>query len=79
MRAKDLAEPYPFVTTDDDAIAAARMLAEESLAALLVPDPDGQPYSIVPGSQLIRQLLPSYVLDVPQLVTVAAAPDGDQA
>ncbi|WP_328769841.1 CBS domain-containing protein [Streptomyces sp. NBC_00286] len=70
MRARDLAEPCPFVTTDDDAISAARMLAEQSLPALLVLDADGQPYSIVPGSQLIRQLLPSYIIEDPLLAHV---------
>ncbi len=70
MRASDLAEPYPFVTTDDDAIDAARMLAEQSLPALLVLDADGQPYAIVPSSQLIRQLLPSYIIEDPLLAGV---------
>ncbi|MFI7358959.1 CBS domain-containing protein [Streptomyces avidinii] len=63
MRARDLAEPYPFVTTDDDAMDAARMLARHSLPALLVLDSDGQPYAIVPGSQLIRQVLPAYIAE----------------
>ncbi|CAL9651604.1 hypothetical protein SUDANB120_06643 (plasmid) [Streptomyces sp. enrichment culture] len=67
MHARDLAEPYPFVTTDDDAVAAARLLAQESLPALLVLDSDGQPYAIVPGSQVLRQALPEYVVDDPLL------------
>ncbi|MYT27193.1 CBS domain-containing protein [Streptomyces sp. SID7760] len=74
MRARDLAEPFPFVTTDDDAADAARMLAEQSLPALLVLDSDGQPHAIVPGSQLIRQLLPAYIAEDPALAGVA----GDQ-
>ncbi|MEU7297156.1 CBS domain-containing protein [Streptomyces exfoliatus] len=74
MRARDLAEPYPFVTTDDDAIDAARMLAGQSLPALLVVDADGQPYAIVPGSQLIRQLIPAYIAEDPSLAGAA----GDQ-
>ncbi|MFG3064220.1 hypothetical protein ACGFYM_37505 [Streptomyces sp. NPDC048231] len=68
MRARDLAEPFPFVTTDDD---AARMLAERSL---LVLDSDGQPHAIVPGSQLLRQLLPAYIAEDPALAGVV----GDQ-
>ncbi|MEU8877264.1 hypothetical protein AB0D24_40265 [Streptomyces javensis] len=39
MRARELAELFPFVTTDDDAINAARLLAEQSLPALLVSTP----------------------------------------
>ncbi|MFG3509368.1 CBS domain-containing protein [Streptomyces sp. NPDC047821] len=69
MRAHDLAEPYPYVTTDDDAIDAARLLAENSLPALLVLDADGQPHAIVPGSQLLRQLIPSYAVDDPLLAS----------
>ncbi|MDN3293210.1 CBS domain-containing protein [Streptomyces ficellus] len=67
MHARDLAEPYPYVSTDDDAVAAARMLAEQSLPALLVLDSDGQPHAIVPGSQLVRQLLPDYLVEDPLL------------
>ncbi|ORT56445.1 CBS domain-containing protein [Streptomyces sp. CB03238] len=69
MRAHDLAEPYPYVTTDDDAIDAARLLAENSLPALLVLDADGLPHAIVPGSQLLRRLVPAYALDDPLLAS----------
>ncbi|MFF8607144.1 CBS domain-containing protein [Streptomyces sp. NPDC015346] len=69
MRARDLAEPYPFVTTDDDALVAARMFVEKSLPALLVLDADGQPHAIVPGSQVLRQTLPAYVVDDPLLAS----------
>ncbi|MFC9083313.1 CBS domain-containing protein [Streptomyces sp. NPDC057062] len=74
MRARDLAEPHPFVTTDDDAIDAARMLAEQSPSALLVLDTDNQPYAVVPGSQLIRQLIPAYIAEDP----APAGVGGDQ-
>jgi CBS domain-containing protein len=70
MRARDLAESYPFVTTDDDAVDAARMPAGQSLPALLVLDSDGQPHAIVPGSQLIRQLIPAYIAEDPLLAGV---------
>ncbi|MBC2907624.1 hypothetical protein [Streptomyces cupreus] len=42
--------------TDDDATEAARLLTGYKLPALLVVDPDGQPYAIVRGSQLIGRL-----------------------
>ncbi|GAA3387335.1 CBS domain-containing protein [Streptomyces roseoviridis] len=72
MRARDLAESYPFVTTDDDAMDAARLLARSSLPALLVLDSDGQPHAIVPGSQVLRQTLPEYVINDPLLASAAA-------
>lgn len=70
MRAHELAEPYPSVSTDDSALDAARLLAERKLPALLVLDADQQPYAIVPGSQLIKQLVPDYVLETPHVAAV---------
>lgn len=70
MPARELAEPYPHVTTDDDAVDAVRLLAERNLPALLVLDTDGTPYAAVPGSQLVRQLLPQYVMEDPLLARV---------
>ncbi|MEU9238284.1 hypothetical protein [Streptomyces sp. NPDC048385] len=78
MRARDLAEPYPFVTMDDDAINAARMLAEQLLPALLVLDADGQPHAIVPGSQLVRQLIPAYIAEDPALAGVVGERHEDE-
>ncbi|WP_371640262.1 CBS domain-containing protein [Streptomyces virginiae] len=70
MIARDLAEPYPHVTTDHQAVNAVRLLAEHDLAALLVLDRDGTPYAVVPGSQLVRQLVPEYVMEDPLLAAV---------
>ncbi|MFI5980562.1 CBS domain-containing protein [Streptomyces sp. NPDC051555] len=70
MPARDLAEPYPHVTTDDPAVDAVRLLAEQNLPALLVLDTDGVPYAVVPGSQLVRQLVPEYVMEDPLLAAV---------
>ncbi|MEU8618510.1 CBS domain-containing protein [Streptomyces sp. NPDC048623] len=70
MSARDLAEPYPHVVTDDSAVDAVRLLAEHDLPALLVLDPDGVPYAAVPGSQLVRQLVPEYVMEDPLLAPV---------
>ncbi|MER7741958.1 CBS domain-containing protein [Streptomyces sp. NPDC096538] len=63
MRARDLAEPYPAVSADDDAMAAARLFVERRLPALLVLDPDQRPYSMVPGTQLLRVVVPHYALE----------------
>ncbi|MEV6332006.1 CBS domain-containing protein [Streptomyces sp. NPDC051909] len=70
MPARDLAEPYPHVTTDDRAVDAVRLLAEHDLPALLVLDADGTPYAVVPGSQVVRQLVPEYVMEDPLLAPV---------
>ncbi|MFF0041674.1 CBS domain-containing protein [Streptomyces mirabilis] len=63
MRARDLARPYPAVSADDDCVEAARLLVHEWLPALLVVDRDGQPHAIEPAAQIIRTLVPRYVLE----------------
>ncbi|MDW8805919.1 CBS domain-containing protein [Streptomyces scabiei] len=63
MRARDLAESYPAVSADDDAVMAARLFVERRLPALLVLDADQRPYAIVPGSQLLRVVVPDYALE----------------
>ncbi|MBT2524505.1 CBS domain-containing protein [Streptomyces sp. ISL-99] len=70
MRASDLAETYPYISVDADAVEAARLLARHQLPALLVVDSDQRPYAIVPGSQLIKQLVPGYLMEEPLLVSV---------
>ncbi|WP_370409762.1 CBS domain-containing protein [Streptomyces fradiae] len=70
MSARDLAEPFPHITTDDRAVDAVRLLAEHDLPALLVLDADGIPYAVVPGSQVVRQLVPEYVMEDPLLAPV---------
>ncbi|OAH09884.1 CBS domain-containing protein [Streptomyces jeddahensis] len=63
MRARDLAEPYPAVSADGDAVTAARLFVDRRLPALLVLDSDQRPYAIVPGSQLLRVVVPNYALE----------------
>lgn len=65
MLAHELAEPYPYVSTDGDATDAARLVAEHKLPALLVVDRDDKPYAVVPGSQLVGRLVPEHVLQDP--------------
>ncbi len=75
MRACDLAEKYPLVATDDDAAEAARLFAERRLPALLVVDADERPYAIVPGSQLLRGIVPDFVLGDPSLAGLVTGDD----
>lgn len=57
MLARDLAEPYPYVTTDEDAAHAVRLLARHRLPALLVVDADAMPYALVPCAHLLGRLV----------------------
>ena len=70
MRARDLAEPFPTVSLDDQALDAARLLAEHRLPGLLVVDGPGRPRAILPASQLVRLLVPGYVIEDPSLAAV---------
>jgi CBS domain-containing protein len=67
MLARDLAEAYPTVTLDSDALDAAWTLGEGRLPGLIVLDDNGLPYTVLPGSQVLRFLVPAYVQDDPAL------------
>ena len=70
MRARDLATEFPTVTLDTDAMSAARLLSRERLPGLIVVDSEGSPYTVLPGSQVLRYLVPRYVQDDPPLARV---------
>ncbi|MEU0601022.1 CBS domain-containing protein [Streptomyces sp. NPDC006393] len=70
MRARDLAVEYETVGVDTDATEAARLMAEHRLPALLVLDDDGAPKAILPASQMIKAVVPAYVMEDPTLAAV---------
>ncbi|WP_019059614.1 CBS domain-containing protein [Streptomyces prunicolor] len=70
MRARDLAVEYETVGLDSDAMDAARLMAEHRLPALLVVDERGTPKAILPASQMIKILVPVYVIEDPTLAAV---------
>ncbi len=70
MRAEDIAEDYPVISIDSNALDAARMLAEHRLPGLLVNNTSGSPYAVLPASQVVRFIVPSYVQDDPSLAGV---------
>ena len=67
MSARKLAEPFPFVTADTDAMDAARAMAAGRLPGLIVCTDGGRPYTVLPGSQVLRFLIPAYIQDDPEL------------
>jgi hypothetical protein len=77
MRARDLAEPCVSVSTDADAVDAVRLLVEQGLPGLLVVDPAGRPYAILPACDMVRTLVPSYVQEDPVLAAVIDEPHAD--
>ncbi|MHC3467843.1 CBS domain-containing protein [Streptomyces sp. 7R007] len=70
MRARDLAVEYETVGLDSAAVDAARLMAEHRLPALLVVDEQGAPEAILPASQMIKILVPVYVVEDPTLAAV---------
>ncbi|WP_158016289.1 CBS domain-containing protein [Mycobacterium basiliense] len=70
MRAEDIAEEFPVVSINSNALDAARMLAEHRLPGLLVTKTSGSPYAVLPASQVVRFIVPRYVQDDPSLAGV---------
>jgi CBS domain-containing protein len=73
-----MAEEFPVIGLDSDAWEAARSLAEHRLPGLVVLDPDGRPHSILPASQVVRFLVPTYVQDDPSLAGVLSESMADR-
>ncbi|MEV6072637.1 CBS domain-containing protein [Nocardia sp. NPDC052001] len=70
MHAAQLAEEFPVVTLDTNALDAAGLLAEHRLPGILVTDSAGIPVAVLPASQVVRFIVPSYVQDDPSLAGV---------
>lgn len=65
MRARDLLEMAPFVRVDDAVMRALSTLTTAGLPGVVVRD--GDAFTVIPASQVLRVLLPQYVLDDPSL------------
>jgi CBS domain-containing protein len=70
MLARDLAAPYPTVTLETDGLTAARLLTEHNRPGLIVVDEHRHPLAVLPGSQVLRVMIPSYVQEDPALARV---------
>jgi CBS domain-containing protein len=68
--ARELAVPYPTVTLGTDALTAARLLTEHNRPGLIVVDENDHPIAVLPGSQVLRTMIPAYVQDDPALARV---------
>jgi len=68
--ARDIVEPYPTVGLDSSAIEAARLLTEHHRPALVVVDAHDHPVAILPGSQVLRLVIPGYLQDDVKLAAV---------
>jgi CBS domain-containing protein len=73
-----MAEEFPVVSLDSEAREAVQLLATRRLPGLIVVREDGTPYSVLPASQVVRFLVPSYVQDDPSLARVIDEPLADR-
>ncbi|RZT16874.1 CBS domain protein [Kribbella sp. VKM Ac-2569] len=73
-----MAEAFPVVGLDTDAREAVELLASRRLPGLIVVDEKGRPHSVLPASQVVRFLVPTYVQDDPSLARVMDEPLADQ-
>ncbi len=73
-----MAEDFPVVSLDTAAREAVELLASRRLPGLIVVDEKGRPHSVLPASQVVRFLVPSYVQDDPSLARVIDESLADQ-
>ncbi len=79
MRAEEIAEDFPAVRIDSDALDAARTLAEHNLPGILVTDTSRKSYAVLPASEVLRFIVPRYVQEDPSLAAVLSESMGDHA
>jgi CBS domain-containing protein len=70
VQAHELASPYPTVRMDTPAAEAVRVLTEHDRPGVIVVDDNDHPVAILPGSQVLRMMIPRYVQDDPALARV---------
>jgi predicted transcriptional regulator len=73
-----MAEDFPVISIESDAWDAVTQLAEQRLPGLVVTDSAGRPVSVLPTSQVVRILVPSYVQDDPSLAGVLSESMADR-
>jgi CBS domain-containing protein len=78
VKAEQIAEEFPEVALDSNALEAVRLLATRRLPGLVVTDTAGNPVTILPASQVVRLLVPPYVQDDPSLAGVLSESMADR-
>lgn len=63
---------------DSSALEAARLLARDQLPGLVVTDADGSPKAVLPASQVVRFMVPDYILSDPSLARVIGEAAADR-
>lgn len=79
MHAEQIAEEFPVVGIDSDALQAAHLVAEQRLPGIVVVDTAGKPYAVLPAAEVVRFIVPGYVQDDPALAGVLDESMADRA
>ena len=79
MRAAEIDEEFPALDIDSPALEAVRMLAEQRLPGIVLLTADGRLCAVLPASQVVRLMVPSYVQDDPVLARAFAESMADGA
>ncbi|SHK97931.1 CBS domain-containing protein [Pseudonocardia thermophila] len=58
MRARELAEPVPTVSSTDAVADAVQVMARDHLPGLIVVDEQGKPLTVLPGTQVLMLTVP---------------------
>ncbi len=78
MLAREIAEEYPIVDVDSDALEAARIMAERGLPGIVVcHGSPPRPVAVLPGARVIGAIIPRYVQDDPSLARVLDERDAE--
>src|SRR6187431_2950617 len=70
MQARDIAINVPTVTVDDPVTKAVRVMAVNRLPGLIVVDDRGRPWTVLPGTQVLRLAVPQSYQEDPALARV---------
>jgi CBS domain-containing protein len=80
VRAEEIAEKFPVVHIDSDALEAVRLFAEHRLTGLVVvTGTPAEAYAVLPASQVVRFIVPGYVQEDPGLAPVLSESMADHA
>lgn len=70
MRIPELAISFPLVGRATSAVSAAHIIARDSRTSIVVADSAGRPEAVIPAVDVLRALVPRYVLDDMSLAAV---------
>jgi CBS domain-containing protein len=70
VRAAEIDEEFPALDIESPALEAVRMVAEQRLPGIVVLTADRRLCAVLPDSQVVRLMVPTYVQDDPLLAHV---------